>query len=142
MVRWIDTCTCITYKQQFFDLIWGMFWCMAVSFFCMEVLHGVDFVFKEINSRGASVNLSSSKQTTVSRCFVPNMSPFWVSMVVRDWSQGNMNTGNCYAYMCNSSLVNTKMRTSELWKNNSDLNVIWWTFHLENSLYSLSIFDL
>ena len=57
---------------------------MAVSFFCMEVLPGVDFVFKEINSRDASVNLSGSK-----RCFVPNMFPFWVSMVDRDWSQGN-----------------------------------------------------
>ena len=40
----------------------------------MKVLHGVDFVFKEINCRDASVNLSGSKQTThtVSRCFVPN----------------------------------------------------------------------
>ena len=37
---------------------------MHVSkFFCMEVLHGEDFVFKEINSRDASVNLSGSKQT-------------------------------------------------------------------------------
>ena len=33
---------------------------MAVSLFCMEVLHGVDFVSKEINSRDASVNLSGS----------------------------------------------------------------------------------
>ena len=44
---------------------------MAVSFFCMEVLHGVDFVFKEINSRDASVNLSGS-----------------------NWSQGNATSRN------------------------------------------------
>ena len=43
--------------------------------FCMEVLHGVDFVFKEINSRDASVNLSGSKQKKT-RCFVSNMFPF------------------------------------------------------------------
>ena len=54
----------------------------------MEVVHGVDFVFKEINSRDASVNLSGSKQK-ISRCFVPNMFPIWVSMVARDCSQGN-----------------------------------------------------
>ena len=56
------------------------------KFFCMEILHGVNFVFKEINSRDASVSLSGSKQSH--RCFVPNMSPFWMSMVDRDWSQG------------------------------------------------------
>ena len=59
---------------------------MAVSVFFMEVLHGVDFVFKEIN-RDVSVNLSGS---THSHCFVPNMFSFWVSMVDRDWSQGNV----------------------------------------------------
>ena len=59
----------------------------------MEVVHGVDFVFKEINSRDASVNLSGSKQS--SRCFVPNMFPFWVSMVDRDWSQGKSTSSSC-----------------------------------------------
>ena len=71
---------------------------MAVSFFCKEVLHGVDFVFIEINSRDASVNLSGLKKKKrkkkVSCCFVPNMSPFWVSMVDRDWSQGNKRGSN------------------------------------------------
>ena len=56
----------------------------------MEVLHVVDFVFNEINSRDASLNLSGSKQRK-SLCFVPSMSPFWVSMVDRDWSQGKKN---------------------------------------------------
>ena len=47
---------------------------MAVSFFFMEVLHGVDFVFKEINSRDASVNHSGPKPKK-SSCFDSNIYP-------------------------------------------------------------------
>ena len=59
---------------------------MTVSFFYMEGLHGVDFVFKEINSRNASVKLSGSKQKKKKKVvvlFLIIISPFWVSMVGR-----------------------------------------------------------
>ena len=56
----------------------------------MEVLHGVDFLKKK-KIVGMLRSTFPAQNKKVSRCFVPNKSPFWDSMVDRDRSQGNIN---------------------------------------------------
>ena len=60
--KWIDESIHVYVEciNSSFQIVW-IDMSMAVSYFCMEVLHGVDFVFKEINSWDASVSLSGSQ---------------------------------------------------------------------------------
>ena len=50
---------------------------------------------KDFDSNTSNVSscqtISNARSFNFGRCFVPNMSPFWVSMVDRDWSQGKYN---------------------------------------------------